>query len=101
MKIVLWYIAGIFLLPPLCLFQMWERSISTVNPFGRLPRVIDSWKWEWVQAVYGNYEDSVSGKYALIWVNGVRVLYMPNAWAPWRALCWNFRNPVHNLKHPA
>lgn len=101
MKTVLWYIAGIFLLPLLCLFKLWERSISTVNPFGRLPRVIDSWKWGWVQNVYGNFEDGVSGEKALVWVNGVRVPYMPNARASWRALCWNFRNPVHNLKHPA
>lgn len=98
---IFWYAFGVILLPIICLLRLWEPSVSTVNPFGRAARPIDKWRWQWVQRVYGNFEDGVSGAFALIWVNGERVLYMPNAWAPWRALCWNFRNPIHNLNHPA
>ncbi len=102
-KIIFWYAAGIVLLPVLCAWQLWEPTLSTINPFGRYPRRIDRWRWNWAQRVYGNMEDGVSGYYALIWdTTGIRrVPYMPHAWAWWRALCWNFRNPVHNLTHPA
>ena len=101
-KLIFWYAAGLIILPIVCLWQLWEPCISTVNPFGRMPRRIDRWTWNWVQRVYGNEEDGVSGTYALIWnSSGQRVPYMPGAWAPWRALCWNFRNPIHNLNHPS
>jgi hypothetical protein len=103
-KAVFWYLAGIAVLPVVCGLRLWKPNVSTDNPFGRVPRLIDRWKWQWVQNVYGNFEDGVSGTYALIWGGGsqagTRVLYMPGANPSWRALCWNFRNPIHNISHP-
>lgn len=103
------YALGFIVLPVACALRAWGPSLSTVNPFGRLPREIDRWKWHWMQQVYGNAEDGVSGKFALIWYTyrspsqtvNVRAPYMPTANPVWRALCWNFRNPIHNLNHPA
>jgi hypothetical protein len=89
-------VIGWFLLIPFCLAQSYGLSTS-VND-GRL---IDTWRYSWLQAVYGNPEDGVSGRTALIWLNGVtQGPYMPDAWAPWRAYCWSaWRNSADNLKY--
>jgi hypothetical protein len=90
---------GLVVLIPFCLAQAWEPCMSTENPFGRAPREIDRWKWAPLNRVYGNPEDGVSGAKALVWVNGERVPYMPGAWAPWRAYCWQARNSADQLKY--
>lgn len=97
-KQALWMLVGYGLLIPFCLARAWQPCTSTINPFGREPREIDEWKWAWLNRVYGNYEDSVSGAKALIWVNGERVLYRPNTWAPLRAWLWSaWRNSTNEL----
>lgn len=92
---------GFVLLVPFCLLQFWiveDRSIKDDT------RPIDVWKWTWLNRVYGNPEDGVSGQTALIWGSGAQagqlVHYMPNAWAPWRAYCWSaWRNSCDALKY--
>jgi hypothetical protein len=104
-----WMIAGLVILIPPCLAQAWEPCVSTINPYGRAPRPIDRWKSLWLQSIYGNEEDSVSGKEALIWnsTGTARVLYMPDSdkpswlsqylWDSLRAYCWNQRNSTNAL----
>ncbi len=91
-------LTGLVVLIPFCLAQAWEPCMSTEGPWP--VHQIDRWKWAPLNRVYGNPEDGVSGKYALIWVGGKRVPYMPNAWAPWRAYCWSaWRNTADQLKY--
>ena len=93
-----WTAIGYFLLIPFCLAQAWEPCESTINPFNRAPRPISKWKWEWLNTIYGNREDGVSGKEALIWVGVVRLPYRPNTWAPLRAWLWSaWRNSTNEL----
>jgi hypothetical protein len=95
-----WWMAagGLILIWP-CLMESWVDTQSTLNPFGRPARRIDQWKSNWLQSIYGNPEDGVSGEWALIWneTGTERVLYMPGAWPPWRAYCWNWRNSTNML----
>jgi hypothetical protein len=95
-----WMAAGLVILIWPCLAEDWQLCTSSVNPFGRLPRRIDRWRSEFLQSIYGNPEDGVSGEFALIWNSSdtARVGYMPNAWAPWRAYCWSaWRNSTNML----
>lgn len=93
-----WMVVGYFLLIPFCFLRAWKPCMSTLNPFGRAPRPITQWKWAWLNTIYGNREDGVSGLEALIWVNGERVLYRPNSWAPLRAWLWSaWRNSTNEL----
>jgi hypothetical protein len=94
-----WMFAGLFILIWPCLAEDWEDCISTINPYGRPPRKIDRWRSGWMDSIWGNPEDGVSGRYALIWnsTGTERVLYMPAAWDPWRAYCWNQRNSTNML----
>lgn len=97
-KQAFWMVIGWFLLIPFCLRKAWEPVVSTINPFDRAPRPITMWKWEWLNTIYGNREDGVSGAEALIWVGGERVLYRPNTWAPLRAWLWSaWRNSTNEL----
>lgn len=92
-----WMVLGVFLLTPFCLLQAWQPCMSTINPFGRLPRTISEWKWPWLNTIYGNYEDGVSGAEALPKADR-SVRYMPGAWPPWRAYCWSaWRNSTNAL----
>lgn len=97
-KQALWMVAGWFILIPFCLARCWEPCESTINPFGRAPRPITLWRSAWLNSIYGNREDGVSGAEALIWVNGERVPYRPNTWAPLRAWLWSaWRNSTNEL----
>jgi hypothetical protein len=93
-----WMVIGWFLLIPYCLRQDWEPCTSTINPFGRAPRRITRWKNPWLDSIYGNREDGVSGAEALIWEGADRVFYHPNMWAPLRAWLWSaWRNSTNEL----
>jgi hypothetical protein len=102
-KQALWMVAGYLLLVPFCLAQAWEPCESTINPFERPARPISKWKWAWLNTIYGNREDGVSGAEALVWVTEPagwthRVLYRPNTWAPLRAWLWSaWRNSTNEL----
>jgi hypothetical protein len=99
-KQALWMVTGYFLLIPFCLLRAWEPCVSTINLFGREPRTISQWTWPWLNTIYGNREDGVSGAEALVWTKGggARVLYMPNAWPPLRAWLWSaWRNSTNEL----
>lgn len=102
-KQAFWMVVGYGLLIPFCLLKAWKPCQSTINPFGRPPRPISEWKWAWLNKVYGNYEDGVSGTEALIWVaypdnSYARVLYRPNTWSPLRAWLWSaWRNSTNQL----
>lgn len=87
-------VVGWGLLIPFCLAQAWDNA-------GRLSikdrRAIDAWNWIPLNCVYGNPEDGVSGRDAILIGGGS---YMPGAWAPWRAYCWSaLRNSADNLKY--
>lgn len=92
---------GLFILPWFCMARAWRECGS---PFDKT-RQIDRWSWEPLNAVYGNPEDGVSGRYAKVWYfdgkhDAVQVPYMPNAREWWRAYCWSaWRNSAGNLKY--
>lgn len=93
-----WMAAGTVILIYPCLRCAWHDTQSTVQYFGRPQRTIDAWDSAWLQSIYGNPEDGVSGQYALINPAGVQVPYMPGAWPPWRAYCWSaWRNSTNML----
>ena len=117
-KQAFWMVVGYFLLIVPCLAHAWEPCLSTINPFGRAPRVISRWINPWLNTIYGNREDGVSGAEALIWPNPAqpgggplgdgRVLYMPDKdkpkwlpqwfWVALRAWCWSaWRNSTNEL----
>jgi hypothetical protein len=87
-------VLGWFLLIPFCLLQFWE-----LEPQGSIKddRSIDVWKWVWLNKIYGNPEDGVSGTQALI--NGTQP-YLPTSNPKWRAYRWSaLRNSCDNLKY--
>lgn len=90
-------IIGLLLLPVPCLLRAWRDSAdSSIKD----KRKIDEWKWSWLNYIYGNPEDGVSGKYALVWAGGNLVPYLPTAPDWWRAFRWSaLRNSVDNLKY--
>ena len=108
-KQAFWMVAGYFILIVPCLSRAWEPCESTINPFGRAPRPITRWINPWLNTIYGNREDGVSGAEALVWPNPPvnkamtpfkdgRVLYRPNTWAPLRAWLWSaWRNSTNEL----
>jgi hypothetical protein len=88
---------------PFCLAQSFQLTMS---PFVKTPaqRIVDKWKWEPLNAIYGNPEDGVSGRFAVIWGSGAdegkQVQYMPDAPAWKRAYCWSaLRNTADGLKY--
>lgn len=108
MKAWLWFILiqlisliataiGWIVLIPFCLMRAWITTGSV-----KAGRQIDRWSWEPLNLVYGNPEDGVSGRYALIWNSAGTALvpYLPDGWAPWRAYLWSgWRNSANALKH--
>ena len=93
-----WMAAGIFILIWPCFRRQWHEVQSTVQWYDRPQRTIDAWDSAWLQSIYGNPEDGVSGRYALINPAGTQEPYMPGAWVPWRAYCWSaFRNSTNML----
>ena len=73
-----------------CALEAWEASpYLSINPAhkGR----IDRWSWAWLNPIWGNPEDGVSGQTALIWLNGVTEgPYWPGCPSPrLRAYAWS------------
>jgi hypothetical protein len=94
-------VAGWLVLLPFCLLQAWTApSARSINP-STPGRLVDSWRWQPLNAVYGNPEDGVSGQQAAVWNStGQLVPYMPTAPACWRAYCWSaWRNSADQLKY--
>ncbi|HKS75842.1 MAG TPA: hypothetical protein VJQ82_21700 [Terriglobales bacterium] len=100
-------VAGWVILILPCLLQAWEPSPTpsiATTPWLPSNRPIDRWKCIWLNSVYGNPEDGVSGQAAIVWGSGAQagtlVPFMPNAWAPWRAWVWSaWRNSTDQLKY--
>lgn len=90
-------IVGWLLLIPACLLRAWEPSpYPSINDGRR----IDRWRWP-INAIYGNPEDGVSGRQAMVWLNtSTRGPFMPGAYPPWRAWVWSaWRNSADSLKY--
>ena len=83
-----------------CLLQAWKSSAQlSIKGDGR---TIDEWKWSWLNYVYGNPEDGVSGQQAVVWSNGVPSGFMAGSSvsSAWRAYLWSaIRNSCDNLKY--
>lgn len=94
-----WMAAGLVVLIWPCYKQAWHDTMSTVQYFDRPQRPIDAWNSKWLQSIYGNPEDGVSGQYALINPAGTQIPYRApfTQWAPWLAYCWNQRNSTNML----
>jgi len=94
-------LAGLVVLIPFCLAHSWEtkeRSLKDNRP-------IDRWSWLLLDAFYGNPEDGVSGKQALVYGDQP---YKPSTltglkgWLfdSWRAYSWSaLRNSADALKY--
>ncbi len=82
-----------------CLIHAWEPSpVPSIND----GRKIDRWAWGWLNRVWGNPDDGVSGLTALVWVNGTtRASYWPTCpSAALRAYTWSaWRNSCDALKY--
>lgn len=90
-----WMILGAFIFIPLAVFfHAWVcDAISTEDN-----RPIDRWRWNWMNFVWGNPRDGVSGERALIWVDGQRVPYRPQTSPRLRAWLWSaWRNSTNAL----
>jgi hypothetical protein len=78
------------------------KPVLTTQP-ARL--VVDEWRWNWLNAWYGNSEDGVSGQQALLQVDG-QYVYYPTLFPSWTpkwciAYAWSaWRNGANNLKRP-
>lgn len=102
-------VVGWFLLIPFCLALRGNRPAvaGIAKMYDGRPRSIDPWPWKPLNTVYGNPEDGVSGRYALIWgADGRQHGYTPPgpAWLSsrlaWSAYCWSaWRNSADNLKY--
>ena len=105
---------GWLLLIPFCLSHAWRPTISRFDK----TRVIDEWEpiFPFINTVWGNPEDGVSGHFAKVWLNGeTQGPYMPLPpftlpmwqgkifvwlYTSWRAYCWSaWRNSSDNLKY--
>lgn len=114
----LFTVIGWVLLLPFCLLNAWSldgisikplddqqiaalKRANTWIPLSRGRRMITRWSWDWLNAIYGNPEDGVSGQEALLWDGDKLVVFMerePRAW--WRAYKWSaLRNSTNNLKY--
>lgn len=91
-------IVGWIVLIPFCILQAWKSSAQlSIKGDGR---TIDEWRWSWLNYVYGNPEDGVSGLQAVVWPNGVSSPYMATSNPIWRSYCWSaLRNSCDNLKY--
>ena len=91
-------IIGYVLLIPFCLLRAWKPCMSTILSARPALRPISEWKWAWLNTIYGNYEDGVSGAEALIASGTVYVPYHPGMWPPLRAWLWSaWRNSTNAL----
>lgn len=102
-------VLGWAVLIPFCLLQAWTAPVCLSNKpwpsgmpdLGPARVLIDRWRFKPLNWIYGNPEDGVSGRQAYIWATpSAPALYMPGAWAPWRAYLWSaWRNSADNLKY--
>lgn len=82
-------VIGWVLLFPLCLTKAWVPVESRYWPL----KIVTAWRWEWVQSIWGNWEDGVTG------VGTTAGVYLPNAPDWWRAYMWSaWRNSTNNLR---
>lgn len=87
-------VLGWFILIPFCIFKAWKIDGARSIKDGR--RTIDQWSWKWLNLVYGNPEDGVSGYWAVL-ADGTH--YNPTN-SRWGAYCWSaWRNSCDNLKY--
>lgn len=91
LHLVAWLV-GLVLLAPLCYFKMWgDNGVSIKSP----DRIIDSWTLP-INSIYGNPEDGVSGKYAVV----AGTSYLPTSNPSIRAYRWSaLRNSADGLKY--
>lgn len=89
---------GYVVLLPMCLFRAWEKSPTPSINDGR---TIDRWSLHFMNAIWGNPEDGVSGQTALVWEGATRVEYWLSCKYDWvRAYAWSaWRNSCNNLKY--
>lgn len=90
-------LAGVIILILPCVLRAWK--ISNKASIKDQLRVIDEWSWKPLNWVYGQPEDGVSGKQAIVYTTGQAGPYLPAAGERWRAYCWNHRNWAGNLKY--
>lgn len=104
---------GYFILIPICLFHLWTDPVYPgikTQPAGIM---MDKFSLP-INFIYGNPEEGVSGKQALVWSVGVnppvQVPFMPTPsgygkirtwlWDAWRAWNWSaWRNSCDQLKY--
>lgn len=93
-------VAGLLVLAPACYLHAWTAPDTlSIKPVP-LGRKVDRWRWDWLNAVWGNPEDGVSGQQALIWIHGKQSPFMPGAKPGWRAYVWSaLRNPSDRMKY--
>jgi hypothetical protein len=92
--------AGLVVLAPACYLHSWTQADTlSINP-DPPGRRVDRWSWGWLNAVWGNPEDGVSGAQALIATGGRRRPYLPASSAGWRAYRWSaLRNRSDGMKY--
>jgi hypothetical protein len=91
-------ILGWFLLIPFCIGKAWSVNARSIKD----GRPIDTWKYSWLNYIYGNPEDGVSGGCAVVWTSGSPGPYRPglSTWPGLRAYLWSaVRNSCDNLKY--
>ena len=87
-------VLGWFILPIPCILQAWRIS---PKPSIKDGRQIDEWKFNWLNKVYGNPEDGVSGRFAKLSDGSA---YLPNCNSILRAYTWSaIRNSADGLKY--
>jgi len=92
---------GLLIYP--CWKQLWKADATSTNTVVTDRTTVDRWTWDWLNPVWGNPEDGVSGAYAVIRdATGKEVPggYMPFRDPRWRAYCWSaLRNSSDGLKY--
>jgi hypothetical protein len=93
-------VAGLVVLAPACYLHAWtEPDTLSIKSVPR-DRTVDRWSWGWLNAVWGNPEDGVSGQQAVLWIHGAPRRFMPGAEPGWRAYVWSaLRNPCDRMKY--
>jgi hypothetical protein len=92
--------AGLVVLAPACYLHAWTEPDTLSINSAPLGRKVDRWRWGWLNAVWGNPEDGVSGQQALIWVHGRQRPYLPGVKPAWRAYRWSaLRNSSDRMKY--
>jgi hypothetical protein len=104
-QLISWWatILGWFLLVWPCYKQRWVADAVSTNTVITTRTTIDRWQSKWLNPIWGNPEDGVSGAYAVIRdATGGEVPggYMPFHDPRWRAYLWSaWRNSADGLKY--